>query len=145
MQGVSNATDVRKEWGKFIDDVVHGVPKVVKRNRDFFLSMSLNHAIALLKGYTFKAQYIKEDNGSITATLDNFDIVVNAPDEVAVHKALAEELVEYAHEYFSQFQLYYHSPNRQPHFPYVLAVLLQDNIDGVMKLIAWLERSKTVL
>ncbi|MFZ5634424.1 MAG: hypothetical protein ACOY40_16445 [Bacillota bacterium] len=135
MQEVLNATDVRRDWGRFVDEVVHNKPRVVKRNRDYFLSLSLNHANTLLKGITFKAQFVKEDDGSVTASLENFDLVVNAENEAAAIKALAQELVEYAHEYFGEFQLYYNSLNRQPHFPYVLKVLIQQDIEGVIGLI----------
>lgn len=136
MRGVLNATDVRKEWGKFIDTVVHERPEIVKRNRDHFLALSIKQAKALLGNYHFKARLTKEDDGSITATLENFDLVVNAPDEYSARKALAKELIEYSSEYFNEFPLYFNSTNRQSHFPYVLAVSLQENIDGVMGLIS---------
>ncbi|WP_031517054.1 hypothetical protein [Desulfofalx alkaliphila] len=136
MQDILNATDVRKEWGRFIDTVVREKPKVVKRNRDYFIALSINHIQTILKGYRIEAQYLEENDGSITATLINFDIVVNAPNQELACKALAEELKEYAQEYFNDFNLYYHSPNRQPHFPYVMAILVQDDLEGVINLIA---------
>lgn len=136
MQEVLNATEVRKYWGNFIDTVVRDKPKVVKRNRDYFVAVSLTHIRTILKSYKIETQYMKEDDGTVTASLANFDLVVNAQDEASARKALAEELVEYAREYFEEFQLYYHSPNRQPHFPYILAVLLQDDIEGVINLLA---------
>lgn len=135
MQGVMNATDVRREWGKFIDTVVHQKPGLVKRNRDCFLSLSINHVMALLKDKTFKARYTTEGDCTVTATLDNFDLVVNEKDEASARRALAEELVEYANDYFNDFQLYYNSFNRQAHFSYVLKVLIQNDINGVVGLI----------
>lgn len=135
MNEAFNATDVRKEWGKFIDSVVHEKPGVVKRNRDFFLSLSINHALALLADKRFKAIFINEDDGSVTATLDGFDLAVNEKDVASAKKALAGELVEYATEYFSDFKLYYNSLNRQSHFPYVLKVLIQKDTDRVLDLI----------
>ncbi|WP_156779582.1 hypothetical protein [Desulforamulus reducens] len=136
MQEVLNATEVRKEWGSFIDTVVREKPKMVKRNRDFFLAMSIKHIKTILIGYKIEAHYIEEKDGTVTATFANFDLVVNAPTQEAARRALAEELIEYAKEYFNEFQLYYNSPNRQPHFPYIMAVLLQDDLEGVIKLIA---------
>lgn len=135
MQGVLNATDVRKEWGKFIDTVVHERPGIVKRNRDYFLALSIKQARALLGDYHLKARFAKEDDGSITATLESFDLAVNAPDEYSARKALAEELIEYSTEYFNEFTLYFNSTNRQSHFPYVLAVSLQEDLEGVLGLI----------
>ncbi|MHB8156039.1 MAG: hypothetical protein ACYDEQ_01345 [Desulfocucumaceae bacterium] len=136
MHEVLNATAVRKEWGKFIDSVVHETPKVVRRNRDHFLALSIKQAKVLLKNYSFKASYLKEDDGSVTATLENFDLVVNAPDKYSARKALAEELIEYANEYFNEFPLYFNSTNRQMHFPYILAIVIQEDSDGVMGLIS---------
>ena len=135
MREVLNATDVRKDWGKFIDTVVHEKPKIVKRNRDYFLSLSLNHVDNLLKDVCFKVTLINEDDGSVTATLENLDLVVNAENEIAARKAMAEELLNYAKEYFEEFQLYYNSLNRRPHFPYVLKVLIQKDLEGIIGLL----------
>ncbi|MHB1041310.1 MAG: hypothetical protein ACYC0Q_00500 [Eubacteriales bacterium] len=136
MEGVLNATDVRRDWGKFIDTIVHDKPKIVKRNRDLFLSLSIQQVMVLLKNFSFKAQYLKENDGTVTATLDNFDLVVNEKDEFSAKKALAQELIDYAKDYFNDFQLYFNAPNRQPHFPYILLVLMQEDLDGVINLIS---------
>ncbi|MEG6512399.1 hypothetical protein V6C32_10795 [Desulforamulus ruminis] len=135
MQEILNATDVRKDWGRFIDTVVREKPQMVKRNRDYFISFSLQQARLLLKDYHFNAQFTEEDDGSVTATLGDFDFVVNEKDQEAAIKALAEELVEYAKEYYDDFQLYFYSLNRQSHFPYVVAVLMEEDLDGVIGLI----------
>ena len=135
MNGVLSSTNVRKEFGKFIDTVVHERPTVVKRNRDQFLALSIVQTKVLLESFNFEAHFMKEEDGSVTATLDKFDLVVNKPDEYLAHKALAEELIEYADEYFSEFPLYFNSTNRKSHFPYVLLVGIQENLDDVMRLI----------
>jgi hypothetical protein len=61
MQGVLNATDVRKEWGGFIDTVVRLKPQIVKRNRDLFAAMSLDHLQWILTSFTFTMEYEQED------------------------------------------------------------------------------------
>ena len=66
----------------------------------------------------------------------DIDLVVNKADELSARRALAQELIEYAQEYFSEFQLYFNSPNRHSHFPYVLKVLIQEDLDGVINLIS---------
>lgn len=136
MEGVLNATDVRRDWGKFIDTIVHDKPKIVKRNRDLFLSLSIQQVMVLLKNFSFKAQYLEENDGTVTATLDNFDLVVNEKDEFSAKRALAQELIDYAKDYFNDFQLYFNAPNRQSHFPYILSVLMQEDLDGVINLIS---------
>jgi archaeosine-15-forming tRNA-guanine transglycosylase len=136
MQEVLNSTDVRRNWSRFIDEVLHDKPKIVKRNRDCILSLSVKQAKVLFSGFSLKARYLKEKNGTITATLDGFDLAVNRADEPSARKALAEELMDYAREYFAEFQLYFNSPNRRSHFPYVLSVLIQEDLNGVMDLIS---------
>jgi hypothetical protein len=135
MQEILNATEVRKDWGRFIDSVVHGKPGIIKRNRDIILSLSIPQAKALLQNVSFKAYFIKEEDGTVTAGLEDIDLLVNREDEQATRLALAKELVDYADEYFNNFQLYFQAPNRRPHFPYVLAVWLQDDASGVAELI----------
>ncbi|GMA64156.1 hypothetical protein NZD89_02240 [Alicyclobacillus fastidiosus] len=44
---------------------------------------------------------------------------------------LANQLIEYAKDYMNDFSLYFNSPNTRPHFPYVLRVLLEDDIEAV--------------
>lgn len=59
MHEVINATDVRKDWGSFIDNVVRFKPSVVKRNRDYMAAMSLEHLNLVLTPYRFTLEYEK--------------------------------------------------------------------------------------
>jgi archaeosine-15-forming tRNA-guanine transglycosylase len=135
MQEILNATEVRRDWGRFIDSVVHGKPGIIKRNRDYILSLSIPQAKVLLQNIDFKAYFIQEEDGTITAGLEDIDLLVNQEDEQAARVALAKELIDYADDYFNNFQLYFQSPNRRSHFPHVLAVLLQNSASGVAELI----------
>ena len=96
---------------------------------------SNEQVIGLLKGYRFKPVYIIEEDGSVTATLEGFDLIINAADHAQAITGLAEELIEYAQEYYDQFQLYFASNNRQQHYPYILRVLLAEDLDEVKGLI----------
>lgn len=136
MVSVLNSTDVRQNWGAFIDDVVRGRPAVVKRNRDHFAALSVDHMNLLLEPYTFTINFLHEDDGSVTGSLEEIDLVANAPDIEQLKKALAEELVEYAREYMDNIALYYYSPNRRRHLPYVLRVLIQPDAEAVAALLS---------
>lgn len=76
-----------------------------------------------------------EDDGSITLSLRKFGIVANSETEDSALDELTEYLIEYAQEYQQNFELYYHSPNRSDHFPYVMNVLIQDTFKSVKDLI----------
>jgi hypothetical protein len=135
MQEVVNATDVRKEWGKFIDDVVRSRPAVVKRNRDYFAALSLEHLEVLLAPYNLSMEYDQEEDGSYSGWLKEIDIAENACTLETLKNAIAIELIEYANEYMKEFNKYYSAPNRRSHFPYVLRVLTKKNALEVENLI----------
>ena len=129
------ATDIRKHFSYAIDKAVREKPVAFRRNRDKLMLFSNEQVIGLLKGYRFKPVHIIEEDGSVTATLEGFDLIINAADHAQAITGLAEELIEYAQEYYDQFQLYFASNNRQQHYPYILRVLLAEDLDEVKGLI----------
>lgn len=126
-----NATEVRKEFSQFIDTVVREKPVVIKRNRDYVLSISLEQTVNLLADYHFHMNVFNEEDSSITATLNELDLIINTMDKDNLKNLMAQEILDYAEDYFEQFNLYYNSPNRQKHFPYVLKAILANNIGDV--------------
>jgi hypothetical protein len=136
-----NASEVRREWGGFIDSVVREKPKIIKRSRDYIFATSLDQFKVILKAYSFTASLFVEENGSITASLNEIDIITNGSNADEALAKAAEELKDYAEEYYTEFEYWYSAPNRKPHLPYVLNVLCQGNIEGVKSIIdAKLER-----
>src|SRR5699024_4697700 len=130
-----NATDVRKNWSQFNDDVVRDGPRFVKRNRDRWAALSSEHLKEVFSEYAFNAVYFVEENGSVTVSLDDFDIVENGDTKDEALDLLADELIEYAHEYMDNFNLYFNSPNRRNHFKFIMNVLIQENEEDVKELI----------
>ena len=129
------ATDIRKNFSSAIDTAVREKPVAFQRNRDKLMLFSNAQVLGLLKDCSLKPVFISEEDGSITATLDGFDLVINAANQEEATTKLAEEIIEYAVEYYDQFQLYFSSNNRKQHFPYVLRVLLAEDLDEVKELI----------
>lgn len=136
MQGVLNATDVRKEFSHFIDSVVHDKPQVVKRNRDMFWAISQEVATDLFAAYTFSLEFEQEDDGTFVGSLIPMqDIIGFGATYDDMIDDLAKQLVEYAKDYYDNFARYYHAPNRKAHLPFILNILTQENIDKVKGLI----------
>lgn len=135
MQGTLNATDVRRHWGQFNDDIVREGPRFVKRNRDEWAALSSEHLKVVLSTFSFEAEIVQEEDGSFTATLKGFDLVENGDTQEEALELLVEELIEYANEYQDNFKFYFQSPNRRNHFPYIMNVLVQDDTEGVKSLI----------
>jgi len=126
-----NASEVRSDFSSFVDKVVRERPMVFKRNRDHVLSISTEQADSLLEAYRFKAILIPEADGSVTMTLKDFDLAVNAPDRNQALITMAEELIDYSQDYFDQFALYFKTTNRKKHFPYVMKVALAEGAQEV--------------
>lgn len=126
-----NATDVRKKFSQFIDTVVREKPVVIKRNRDHVLSISLEQTVNLLADYRFNMNVFNEEDGSTTATLNELDLIINTMDKGSMKNLMAQEILDYAEDYFEQFNLYYNSPNRQKHFTYVLKAILANNLEEI--------------
>lgn len=135
MQEILNATDVRKHWSRFNDDVVREGPRFVKRNRDHWAALSANHLKVALSQFSFNISYFKEEDKTVTAKLEGFDIVENGDTKEEALRLVVDELIEYANEYQENFNLYFNAPNRREHFPYILNVLVQDDSEGVKGLI----------
>lgn len=128
------ATDVRKNWGEFIDSVVRDKPQLVKRNRDLFLSLSVLHLKTLTDGLKLKVNLVIAEGGFTTATFEEIDLVTDGETKEAALQALADDLLEYAEIYFENFTTYYNAPNRQSHFPYVLKAMLCESREEIAKM-----------
>jgi len=122
-----NATDVRRDWSLVIDDVVREKPKFIKRTRDYMILSDLNLFENILSIYKFTAQKFIEDDGSVTLSLNEIDLIENASNEVDARLELAQAILQYAQDYYTEFQLWSAAPNRKGHIPYVLKALIIDD------------------
>jgi len=135
MQAVLNATDVRKHWSQFNDDVVREGPRFVKRNRDQWAALSSDHLKEAFSQFTFDVMFLTEEDGTVTATIDNFDIVENGDNKEEALELVVDELIEYANEYQDNFNLYFNSPNSRKQFPYIMNILVQNDSEDVKGLV----------
>ena len=123
-----NATDVRKNWSEVADTVIRTRPQFIKRTRDYMMLSNCELIESLLGAYKFTASEFTEDDGSITLSLKELDLVENAPTQPEAKKLLAEAILEYAVDYYSEFNLWSSAPNRKNHVPYVLKALIFDDV-----------------
>lgn len=121
-----NATDVRKNWSVTLDLVAHERPAYVKRTHDNVAIMSVSTLNAMLAGYRFYVNKFREKDGSITLSAADLDIVVNDISEETAKRRMAEDIKEYAEEFYSEYALWSKAPNRQAHIPYVFKALTLD-------------------
>lgn len=124
---MEQATAVRKEWSAVCDSVIHEKPKFIKRTRDKMWFSSLETMSEILDAYKFTAYKYIEDDGSVTLSLNEIDLVENGENEQAARIALGKAILEYSADYYNDYALYSHSPNRKGHIPYIFKALIMDS------------------
>ena len=124
---MEQATTVRKEWSSFCDCVIHDKPIFIKRTRDKMWFSNLETMSEILKAYVFTASKFVEEDGSVTLSLNEIDLIENGESEQAARLALANAILEYSTEYYMNYEMYSHAPNRKGHVPYIFKALIMDD------------------
>ena len=131
MLQLMNATDVRKDWSSVVDATVRVKPQFFKRTRDFVFLSDFHFMEELLKGYSYSAVRLDEEDGSVTLALNEIDLVENGKDEKEARSKLASSILEYAEDYYSDFTFWGSAPNRKSHIPYVFKALFIGDIQKI--------------
>ena len=124
---MEQATTVRKEWSSFCDGVIHDKPIFIKRTRDKMWFSNLETMSEILKAYVFTASKFVEEDGSVTLSLNEIDLIENGESEQAARLSLANAILEYSTEYYMNYEMYSHAPNRKGHVPYIFKALIMDD------------------
>lgn len=136
MEAVLNATEVRANFGEFIDTVVRVKPQVVKRNRDFIFTTSLPMMRFLLSSYELNYEYEVDEDGRYAGSIEEIEfIVADGANLEELRANLVHHLMDYAHDYMNEFPRYFNAPNTKKHAPYVLRVLLEDDAESVASML----------
>lgn len=117
------ASEVRKDWSRVIDSVVREKPAFIKRTRDYMMLCTTDMIYELVSSIKYVANKYVEDDGTITLSMKSLDITANGDTEAAAKSALVGSLIEYAEEFYEEFELYSKAPNRRSHLPYVVKAL----------------------
>jgi hypothetical protein len=128
---MEQATAVRKDWSAVCDSVLHEKPKFIKRTRDKMWFSSLETMEEILSGYSFTAEKLVEDDSSITLSLNEIDLIENGEDEHMARLNLAKAILDYSLDYYNEYELYSHAPNRKGHIPYIFKALIMDDIEKI--------------
>ena len=132
---MEQATTVRKEWSAVCDSVIHEKPKFIKRTRDKMWFSNLETMSDILQIYQFTALKYIEDDGSVTLSLNEIDLIENGKDEQEVRLNMGKAIFEYALDYYNEYEMYSHSPNRKKHIPYIFKALIIDNPEQIRDMI----------
>ena len=128
---MEQATAVRKEWSAACDSVIHEKPKFIKRTRDKMWFSNLETMFEILQAYQFSALRYVEDDGSVTLSLNEIDLVENGRNEEEARLKLGQSILDYSLDYYNEYETYSHSPNRKKHIPYIFKALIIDDPQNI--------------
>lgn len=124
---LEKSTKIRKEWSSACDSVIHNKPKFIKRTRDKMWFSNLDTMLDILEAYQFSAVKYIEDDESVTLSLNEIDLVENGLNEQEARLNLGRAILEYSLEYYNEYEIYSHAPNRKKHIPYIFKALIIDD------------------
>ena len=131
-----SATQVRANFGQFIDDVVRSKPQIVKRNRDTIIAFSQAYLKDALSIYELTFEYEQGEDGRYVGSIEQItDIIADGETLDELRKELAYQLIDYAEDYYNDFERYNSYSNRKEHSNYILRVLLEDDIESVASML----------
>ena len=133
------SAEAQKNWEQTIESASQR-PVFISHATGNIAMLSFQTLSALLSTVQYKAAELKEDDGSVTLSLDDIDIAVNAETLPAAKVALAHAIQEYAEEYYSNFETYSAAPNRRNHLPYIMKALIAKSNDEISAHIVYRKR-----
>lgn len=134
MQQIS-ATYARKEWSTVVDSVVREKPAFIKRTRDSLILADIHTFEAMLESCRFTAAVFIEEDGSVTLSLDQLDLIENDTTQDGAIKKLGAAILEYSEDFYSDYA-YWARGDRKKHIPYVFKALLlgdPEKIGGIVE------------
>lgn len=93
--------------------------------------MNLETISEILKAYKFTANKFIEEDGSVTLSLNEIDLIENGVDEENARLNLGKAIFEYSLDYYNEYELYSHTPNRKQHIPYIFLALIMEKPEEI--------------
>lgn len=125
-----NATDVRKNWSTYLDNV-RNKPVFIKRTHDFSALMDIKSLKLALSYVPITYSKVTDKDGSIVISSNDMDVVSEGKNEQEALSNFVCDLIEYAKDFYDEFEFWSSAPNRANHIPMVLKILTADNSQEV--------------
>ena len=131
-----NATDVRINFSKTLDNAVYSKPQFIRRTHNHVIMLGSEMLAALLSEANIHLSFVKEEDGSIVVTCEEIeDLIASGDTKEEALNDFVNGLIEYAEEYYNEYELYSRAPNRKQHLPIVLRVLAADSAEDVKEML----------
>ena len=132
---VMNTAQTGSEWDSVVNSAAFDKPQFIKRTQDYMFLSDIGVIETLLSVYAFHAEFFPENDGTVTASLDEIDLVENGANEHDALQKLAGAILEYSKDYYGDYS-YWARGERKAHLPYVIKSLILNNaqkIGGLIK------------
>lgn len=85
----------------------------------------------LLDKYKFTSELFLEENKTFTLSLKEIDLIVNAKNLDDAKRMMAEEILDYARDFYDEYYIWSKALNRQRHIPYIQKALMINDSDEI--------------
>ena len=127
-----SSTDIRKNFSMAIDKAVHDRPQFIQRTRDHAVLLGEDFLNAVLANIKFTCNIQHEEDKTIILTNNQIsDIIASGKTLDEAKSDMAAQLYDYALEYYTEFGLYSRTPNRKDHVPYVIKLLMTNDLTEI--------------
>jgi len=128
-------TNFRNNISENFDYVIRNKPLVISRRKDTFILSSKMMYEDLLENIRYTYTILIENDKSCSIFLNEIDLFDNGATKEKAIQNLAIQLLEYSESYYQEINLWYNSPNRKKHYPYIMKVLLKNSLEEVIGLL----------
>ena len=97
-----NATDVRKNWSTYLDNV-RNKPVFIKRTHDFSALMDIKFLKLALSYVPITYSMVTDKDGSIVISSNDMDIISTGKNAKEALSNFTNDLIEYAQEFYDKF------------------------------------------
>lgn len=132
-----SATSVRNNFSDTIDKAIYDRPQFINRTRDHavLIGADIFKSILASAQLHYTVQFDKKSKTFVLSTEEIDDILASGKTQEEALNDLAAALLEYAHEYYEEFGLYSRTPNRKPHLPFVIRILMLDDVEKIKEIL----------
>lgn len=129
--GYISSSEVRKNFSETINNAIYSKPQLIRRNRNDMVLVGKDLVFNMLENLRIKV-IIKKDGKTFYTENDKLEDIVGwgSTKEEAINDFI-NYLDVYAHEYYSNFELYSKTERGKKDLPYVFRVICSSSIEDI--------------
>lgn len=128
---------VRTKWHDTLNDATRKAPVFIKRNSDSLCLMNVNFLMDMLENFSLNVTKTINDDGTVTFSCNELGISKTVPDTDRAVKLFAQDIWEYAENFYKDYGYWSKVISKKSHIPYVMKILMMyspENIADIIEL-----------